>query len=150
MIIREANLNDSAAIAEISSSDLGYDCTAEFVGMKLEKLDKSREAVFVALCDNNVIGYVHVEKYDTLYSETLANILGLAVKADSRRNGAGSMLLDAAEGWARNMGAVGVRLNSGGTRLGAHEFYRARGYNSEKQQIRFIKFFNSGEDYGTY
>ena len=141
MVIRKANINDSAAIAEISSCDLGYDCTAEFVEKKLEQLNSSREAVFVAECNDKVIGYIHVEKYDTLYSETLANILGLAVKAESRRNGAGSMLLDAAEGWAKDIGAVGVRLNSGGTRLGAHEFYCSRGYNSEKQQIRFIKSF---------
>lgn len=141
MIIRKASINDSAAIAEISSSDLGYDCTAEFVGNKLEKLDTSREAVFVAECNDNVIGYIHVEKYDTLYSETLANILGLAVKAESRRNGAGSMLLNASEDWAKEIGAAGVRLNSGGTRHGAHEFYRARGFNSEKHQIRFIKLF---------
>lgn len=141
MVVRKANINDGVAIAKISSSDLGYDCTAEFVGKKLERLDKSREAVFVAECNENVIGYIHVEKYDTLYSETLANILGLAVKAERRRMGAGSLLLDAAESWAKDIGAVGVRLNSGGTRLGAHEFYRARGYNSEKQQIRFIKSF---------
>lgn len=141
IIIRKACIDDCAAIAEISRLDLGYDCTAEFVRSKLKKLDNEREAVFAAVCGNDVIGYVHVEKYDTLYSDTLANILGLAVKADSRRNGAGTMLMDAAESWARDIGAAGVRLNSGAERVGAHEFYRARGYNSEKQQVRFIKSF---------
>lgn len=141
MIMRKACIDDCAAIAEISRSDLGYDCTSEFVRSKLTSLDTSRETVFVAVCDNEVIGYVHIEKYDTLYSDSLANILGLAVKADNRRNGAGTMLMNAAEDLAKNTGAAGVRLNSGASRLGAHEFYRARGYNSEKQQIRFIKSF---------
>lgn len=141
IIIRKACIDDCAAIAEISRSDLGYDCTAEFVRAKLQKQDTSRETVFVAVCENEVIGYVHIEKYDTLYSAPLANILGLAVSADNRRNGAGTMLMDAAEVWAKDIGAAGVRLNSGASRLGAHEFYRARGYNSEKQQIRFIKSF---------
>ncbi|MGN0586715.1 MAG: GNAT family N-acetyltransferase [Oscillospiraceae bacterium] len=141
MIIRKADIYDNIAIAELSKSDLGYDCTAEFVRSKLEKLDESREAVFAAVCGDEVIGYVHVERYDTLYMETLANILGIAVRADFRRNGAGSLLIKAAESWARDMGAAGVRLNSGAERVGAHEFYRACGFNSEKQQIRFIKSF---------
>ena len=141
MIIRNANINDSAAIAEISKSDLGYDCTAEFVCNKLENLDNSREAVFVAAYGDDVLGFVHVEQYDTLYSETLANILGLAVRAEWRRQRVGSYLMGAVEDWAKDIGAAGVRLNSGASRLGAHEFYRARGYNSEKQQIRFIKSF---------
>lgn len=141
MIIRKVNIDDNTAIAELSRSDLGYDCTAEFVRSKLEKLDDSREAVFVAVCDDEVIGYIHVERYDTLYMETLANILGIAVRADSRRNGAGGLLMEAAESWAKDIGAAGVRLNSGAERVGAHEFYRACGFNSEKQQVRFIKSF---------
>ena len=139
--IRKAAVEDSAAIAEISSKDLGYDCSAEFVGKKLSGLDTRREAVFAAETDNGVIGYIHIEKYETLYCETLANVLGLAVRADSRRNGAGKLLIEAAENWAKEIGASGVRLNSGGSRTGAHSFYRSVGYNSEKQQIRFLKEF---------
>ena len=44
-----------------------------------------------------------------------------------------------AEKWAKSIEAVGVRLNSGALRNGAHEFYRAIGYNLEKEQIRFLK-----------
>ena len=139
--IRYANTHDSEAIALICSDDLGYICSDTLVRAKLSGLDKSREAVFVADFDGKVIGYVHVEKYDTLYMETLANILGLAVRNDSRRLGAGRMLMEAAEDWARENGAVGVRLNSGGQRKEAHAFYRAVGYNSEKEQLRFLKMF---------
>lgn len=141
LTIRNAVIDDYKAIAAISREDLGYDCSDELVRLKLEKLDTSREAVFAAVCDNCVIGYVHAEKYDTLYFETLVNILGLAVKSDSRRIGAGRRLMEAAECWAKENGAVGVRLNSGITRTGAHDFYRAVGYNSEKQQMRFMKKF---------
>lgn len=141
IIIRKATVEDAEAISEISSNDLGYDCTTEFVTNKLAGLDKSREAVFVAETDSNVIGYIHIEKYDTLYCETLANVLGLAVRSDSRRKGAGRLLIEAAEKWAKNIGAIGVRLNSGGSRTAAHSFYRAAGYNNEKPQIRFLKEF---------
>lgn len=141
IVIRKADIQDAEAIAEISSKDLGYDCTAEFVKNKLSGLNMSREAVFVAENENSIIGYIHIEKYDTLYCETLANVLGLAVKSDSRRKGAGRLLMEAAEKWAKDMGAKGVRLNSGGSRTAAHSFYRAAGYDNEKQQIRFLKEF---------
>ncbi|WP_432650541.1 GNAT family N-acetyltransferase [Huintestinicola sp.] len=141
IVIRKAAVEDAQALAEISSKDLGYDCTSEFAGKKLAGLDMSREAVFVAENENSVIGYIHIEKYDTLYCETLANVLGLAVRSDSRRNGAGKLLIEAAESWAKEIGAVGVRLNSGASRTGAHSFYRAAGYNNEKTQIRFLKKF---------
>lgn len=139
--IRYANTHDAEAIALICSDDLGYSCSDALVSAKLSGIDKSREAVFVADFDGKVIGYVHVEKYDTLYMETLANILGLAVRNDSRRLGAGRMLMKAAEDWAMENGAVGVRLNSGGQRKEAHVFYRAVGYLSEKEQLRFLKMF---------
>lgn len=139
--IRSASSDDAQAIAEISSKELRYDCTAGLVKKKLEGLDSEREAVFAAEGDNGVIGFIHVEKYDTLYSETLANILGLAVRADCQKKGAGKALIEAAEDWARKKCAAGVRLSSGGARTGAHCFYRAVGYNSEKQQIRFLKDF---------
>ena len=139
--IRRASADDAQAIAEISIKELGYDCTAELVKKKLEGLDPQREPVFAAEADKGVIGFIHIEKYDTLFSETLANVLGLAVRADSQKNGVGKALIEAAEVWARENGAVGVRLNSGGSRTGAHSFYRAVGYDIEKQQIRFLKEF---------
>lgn len=141
IVIRKADIQDAEAIADISSNDLGYDCTAEFVEKKLAWLDMRREAVFVAEIGTNVIGYIHIEKYDTLYYETLANVLGLAVKSDSRRNGAGRLLIEAAEKWAKDIGAEGVRLNSGGSRTAAHSFYRSVGFDDEKPQIRFLKEF---------
>lgn len=139
--IRYANTHDAEAIALICSEDLGYSCSDTLVKAKLSGLDKSREAVFVADYEGRVIGYVHVERYDTLYMETLANILGLAVRSNSRWLGEGRMLMKAAEDWARENGAVGVRLNSGGQRKEAHAFYRAVGYLSEKEQMRFLKMF---------
>lgn len=139
--IRKACAADSCAIWEICMEDMGYDCSLELVSSKLQRLDSTHEAVFAAESENRVIGFIHVEKYDTLYLETLANILGLAVRADSRRKGAGHLLMEAAEKWAKEVGAVGIRLNSGAERADAHNFYRSAGFISEKQQLRFMKLF---------
>ena len=139
MIIREATLEDAFAICNISCADLGYDCSCEFVSTRISNLDKGREKVFVAEVNGIVAGYVHAEKYQTLYFEPMINILGLAVSAEFRRCGIGRMLLKHAERWANEEGIHKIRLNSGGSRKEAHSFYRAMGYSNEKEQIRFIK-----------
>ena len=139
MIIREATIEDAFAICNISCADLGYDCSCEFVSTRISNLDKGREKVFVAEVNGIVAGYIHAEKYQTLYFEPMINILGLAVSSEFRRRGIGRMLLKHAERWADEVGIHKIRLNSGSSRKEAHSFYRAMGYNKEKGQIRFIK-----------
>ncbi len=102
-------------------------------------LDNNRETVFVAHTGERVTGCIHAEIYNLLYSESMVNILGLAVSADYRRQGVGKALLLQAEAWVREQGIFTMRLNSGASRKGAHAFYRAMGYDNEKEQIRFIK-----------
>lgn len=139
MIIREATIKDAFAICNISCADLGYDCCCEFVSTRISHLDKGREKVFVAEVNGIVAGYIHAEKYQTLYFEPMINILGLAVSSEFRRRGIGRMLLQQAECWANEVGIHRIRVHSGATRKEAHSFYRAMGYNDEKEQIRFIK-----------
>ncbi len=138
--IRPARLSDAEAIARLCSDDLGYACTASFVRRKLAAaLENPCARVFVAEAGGAVAGYIHAADYDVLYFDTMKNVLGLAVSADYRRQGIGTALLGAVEAWARETGACGVRLNSGMTRTGAHDFYRRNGYTGEKAQMRFIK-----------
>ena len=137
--IRKAQISDAGAICKISCHDLGYDCDEGLVKTKLQNLDDKREVVFVAENNGKVTGYVHAEIYNTLYCEPLINILGLAVSSDFHRNGAGKRLMKEVESWAQEKGIGAVRLNSGISRKGAHEFYRRIGYDNEKQQIRFMK-----------
>lgn len=139
MVIREATITDAAAICRISSKDLGYECEERFVKGRLENLDSNREIVFVAELDGNVVGYIHGEVYSLLYWESMVNILGLAVASDCRRQGAGKALMKRVEEWAKERGINEIRLNSGGTRKEAHEFYRAIGFDDEKMQVRFMK-----------
>jgi len=139
MVIREAMITDAAAICRISSKDLGYECEEIFVKERLGNLDANREVVFVAEVNDAVAGYVHAEIYNLLYFESMVNILGLAVSSDCRRQGAGKALMKQVETWAKEKGIKEIRLNSGGTRKEAHEFYRAIGFDDEKVQIRFLK-----------
>jgi len=142
VLIREANEKDAAAICNISSNDLGYVCEEQFVLQRLAALDFNREVVFVAEIDGAVAGYVHAEIYSLLYWNPMVNILGLAVALDYRRKGVGKALMTRVEEWAMEKEIKEIRLNSGGTRKEAHEFYRAMGFDNEKMQIRFIKELN--------
>jgi len=141
--IRQSTTSDIPAMNELFCKDLGYaECTLEIVENQFAGLDNSREAVFVAEAEDDsshIAGVIHVEKYNVLYFPTMANILGIAVSADFRRQGIGSALLKRAEEWASENGASSMRLNSGESRKQAHEFYRAQGYIDDKKQLRFIK-----------
>lgn len=132
-MIRRVSIKDYKYITEICRNDLGYVADEMLVKSRIEQLDNSREAVFVAVCDKKAVGFVHCEIFNTLY------IQGLAVSKEYRRKGLGRELMCSAEEWARQKGINKIRLNSGITRKDAHDFYRSLGYGNEKEQIRFLK-----------
>ena len=138
-MIREAKITDYVELQILSFEDLGYECNAELVKTRLENLDSNNECVFVADVNGEVVGYVHIIKFNTLYYKSMANIQGMVVSKEYQRKGYGKELMNAAENWARKRNIETVRLNSGFVRPEAHEFYRAIGYCNEKEQIRFMK-----------
>lgn len=139
IIIREVYTEDSERVCVISSEDLGYPCEVSLVRRKIGSLDHAREEVFVAEVDGVVAGYIHIERFEVLYFESMANVLGLAVDSSYRRMGIGKALISKAEKWCLDNGIGVIRLNSGSTRTGAHKFYAGLGYDNDKEQKRFIK-----------
>lgn len=139
-MIRDASIDDFLEICEICTEDFGYSCEPELVKYRLENIDKSRERVFVADIDGKVAGFVHVEKYRTLYFSEMANILGLAVAKGYQKRGFGRALMQAVEQWAKEVGINVLRIGSGINRKDAHIFYRRFGCSDEKEQIRFMKY----------
>ena len=143
MQIRTATEKDLQDLLELIRKGLGdEDAKEDFVLAQLKKLPHEREEVFVADVDGVAAGFIHVEVYSNIYFGPVGNILGLAVKEEFRRQGFASALLKAAEEWSKEKGCIGMRLNSGGTRLGAHDFYRSQGYDNEKTQLRFLKMYS--------
>ena len=142
MQIRIATEKDLQDLLELIRKGLGdEDAKEDFVLAQLKKLPHEREEVFVADVDGVAAGFIHVEVYSNIYFGPVGNILGLAVKEEFRRQGFASALLKAAEEWSKEKNCIGMRLNSGGTRLGAHDFYRSQGYDNEKTQLRFLKMY---------
>lgn len=139
--VREGALSDCESIYLISRNDLGYDYPLKETAVRLEMILKSKkDKVFVAEYGGRVIGYIHACDYDVIYAPSMKNILGLAVDSRYRRLGAGKALLSAAESWAKETGAAGIRLCSGAERKEAHEFYKNCGYTCSKQQLNFKKY----------
>lgn len=138
--IRKCEITDAKAIYELNLKEMGYNYPVDRTEEKLERLLKSdKDKILVALVNNTVVGYVHANDYDVIYAPHMKNIMGIAVSGCCKKKGIGRALLSAVENWAQESGARGVRLVSGSSRTGAHEFYRRCGYTEDKQQLNFKK-----------
>ena len=140
--IREATMADNEGIYILNRDEMGYEFPVEQTKKKLIKLLSSNcDKIFVVVAENKVVGYVHANDYDVIYASHMKNVMGIAVSKDYKHNGIGTALLQAVGSWAKQTDASGVRLVSGESRTGAHEFYRYCGYAGEKKQINFKKIF---------
>lgn len=141
-IVRQAVISDAKDIYYINKTSLGYDYDLEKQKAKIQAvLNDSTQVIFVAETNNKVVGYIHLVNYDVIYADNFKNCLGLAVDNDYKRNGIGSALLKQAEIWAKENGAVGIRLCSGVEREKAHQFYQSQGYEVTKLQKNIKKIF---------
>ena len=138
--IRECIIEDHKGIYELNKTEMGYDYPIEKTREKIEKLLKSNiDRIFVAVADNKVVGYIHLNDYDTIYAPHMKNVMGIAVAGEYKRQGIGKKLMERAEKWAKETGAEAIRLVSGEKRKEAHEFYRKCGFDEGRRQLNFKK-----------
>lgn len=145
-MIREINISDAEAIQKICKTALCYDVDISTVRNQINKLSCDNKNHILAVYEDEntkkVIGFIHAQVYESVYSDTGLNILGLAVDLDFRGNGVGKKLIGYIEKYAMDNGISFIRLNSANHRVEAHKFYEDIGYKSDKLQKRFIKYFN--------
>lgn len=140
MMIRSAVIHDAKAIQKLNACVLGYSYPLYDTIQRLDKLLSSNDdRIFVAVEEDDVIGYVHATHYESLYFSPMKDIMGLAIDHAHQRKGVGRKLLEEVEMWAKTDGCYGVRLVSGAKRMEAHAFYHRCGYQGKKQQINFKK-----------
>ena len=144
-MIREIDISDAEEIQKICKIALGYDVDISTVKNQINKLSCDNKHHIIALYeDDNIqkaIGFVHAQVYESVYSDTGLNILGLAVDPKFQGNGVGKKLMYYIEKYALDNNMAFIRLNSANYRLEAHKFYENIGYTSDKLQKRFIKIF---------
>ena len=138
-MIRSAELSDAAAIQEINAIALGYDFGLIETRQKLsELLDRSDHFILVAEnAAGQIVGYAHAASYDCLYFPSLLNLLALAVAPDFQGQGYGKALMQAIREEGVAAGYTGIRINSGISRMKAHEFYRKLDCEEKADQKRF-------------
>ena len=145
-MIREINISDAEEIQKICKTALGYDVDISTVRNQINKLSCDNKNHILAVYEDEntkkVIGFIHAQVYESVYSDTGLNILGLAVDPDFRGNGFGKKLIGYIEKYATDNGISFIRLNSANHRVEARKFYENIGYKSDKLQKRFIKYFN--------
>ena len=143
-MLRALKATDVASIYEINKEALGYDFSPEETASQLAKLSQDSHHYLLGFEDStshDLLGYVHAEVYESLYSKPGFNILALAVLPQMQGKGTGKALLEGLEQEAKKRGYNFIRLNSADHRLGAHAFYEKVGYTCDKTQKRFIRIF---------
>jgi len=137
--IRPARAGDAKRLAELSG-ELGYPATEKEIHGRLARLrPKSLHAVFVAETVAGVVGWIHVSRNYLLETPLRAEVNGLVVSSTARSQGAGRLLLAAAEDWARKQKCTGMSVRSNVIRERAHGFYLREGYEHYKTQKAFRK-----------
>jgi GNAT superfamily N-acetyltransferase len=138
--IRAATEYDVPALAHLMG-ELGYPTSVEEMKERYTYISSNKNYhTLVAELDGQVVGMIGLcIGYCYEKNELYVRIVAFVVDANYRNNGIGSLLMEEAEHWAKNQGAVAMGLNSGNRieRQQAHQFYLQRGY--KKRSIGFAK-----------
>ena len=143
-MLRALKETDVSSIYEINKEALGYAFSPEETASQLAKLSQDSHHFLLGFensTNHELLGYVHAEVYESLYSNAGFNILALAVLPQMQGQGIGKVLLEGLDKEAKRRGYGFIRLNSAVYRLGAHAFYEKVGYTCDKMQKRFIRIF---------
>lgn len=127
--IRIARDDDAPALA-VLLAELGYPASTEQAAARLASLQGYRCAVaYVAERGGAVCGLATVHSHVALNRDEPAVQLTLLVVAGAvRGGGVGKRLVQAAEEWAREIGAQRLVVSTAVHRAGAHAFYETLGY----------------------
>jgi GNAT superfamily N-acetyltransferase len=138
--VRRARSADAAKIAELSGQ-LGYPTSEKQMKARLKDVlgDKDGACFVAESTDDGLIGWIHVSTTPLLEVERRAEVNGLVVDETVRSQGAGALLLAAAEKWARGKRCKSMSVRSNVLRERAHGFYLRNGYEHYKSQKAFWK-----------
>lgn len=137
--VRLAHTKDAERIAELATQ-LGYPTTLEQMQRRLSQVEQTEErAVYVAVRDGRVVGWIHVCVRPLVQVDRAAEIEGLVVDEACRGQGIGRLLIRQIEQWVGEKGCDTIYVRSNIIRERAHGFYQELGYENIKTSLTFRK-----------
>jgi ribosomal protein S18 acetylase RimI-like enzyme len=135
-MIRRADANDLAALASLFDAYRQfYEQTSDVAGARAflaERLAKDESVVLLAERDGAAVGFVQLYPiFSSVRMGRVWTLNDLYVVPDARRGGVAHALLDAACGFARERGALGLQLETGKDNFAAQKLYRDAGWQLE-------------------
>jgi len=105
--------------------------------------DQPGHAVYVAVGDDSVLGFVTVSQRTHFTGQVDAHVGELAVRAGMERHGIATRLMAAAEGWAARRGlalltletGAALTLETGAANQPARDLYAALGFREEDVRL---------------
>ncbi len=135
-LIREAKPDDASALAGLFT-ELGFPASSQEMTDRLASFLPSASTL-VAEQNGKVLGVATVHVMPVLHRPTpVGRITALVVTEQSRGQGIGQTLVDAAEQFLARKGCQLIEVTSNQQLVNAHEFYRKQGY--EITSYRFKK-----------
>ena len=132
IILRVMNINDAEAVAALSKQ-LGYEVsvaqTKDNIAAVL--LSPDNEA-FVAMHENNIVGWINITHSVLIESSPFCEIRGLIVDEKYRKNNIGKLLIEKAIEWSKEKHCKRLRVRCNVKRDDTHSFYRHLGFAEKK------------------
>jgi len=132
--MRDGRIAESAALAGLLSQ-LGHDVPAAWLATWMKTMNRGTDRVLVAEEDGKPVGVgvLHITPF--LHEAGLrARLTALVVDRQARSRGIGTLLLNACEEAAIQMGCPALELTAGDWRRAAHRFYERHGYTHESRR----------------
>lgn len=140
-MIRPMQESDLARV-RVLAEQLGYPVDEAELRKRFEGLT----GLFVAVEENQVVGWTHVRRVLTLTHGGGAEITALVVDETIRGRGIGKKLVRYVENWAAAEGLEKIVVRSQIKRERAHHFYLTQGYALKKTSLQFQKLLESPRD----
>jgi GNAT superfamily N-acetyltransferase len=138
--IRRAAPADAAEIARLAAQ-FGHPVSAAELRARIAAL-AAMPTQYLAVAQHSsdtISGWIQAQSRLVLTSGERAEIIGLVVDAAARRLGVGTLLVEAAQQWARDAGVAEIIVRSNVVRDASHVFYLALGYSRLKTQHVYAK-----------
>ncbi len=137
ILIRPALRQDAQHI-NVLTEELGYKNSLSETISYLDIIQKDVDhAVFVAVVDGKLIGWLEVACVTRLESGSFCEIVGLIVNEKYRGIGAGKLLVNSAIKWTNEKNSKKIRVRCNVKRMETHLFYEHAGFTIAKEQKVF-------------